>query len=159
MWVPTHAPNPLVIRPGSIPTLLMCHACRLPPGTCPSHGSFLSQWFFNGGAYYRVTTPHAQVRREVDLSLLVLGVWLGNHLSLLVLLFGVPRPEASTLYCAASYCVASSTLVPTWVSGGGTTRMQALLALNPVSARGRSTPESWSTPEAWSTPFLTSLRP
>ena len=50
----------------------------------------------NDGAYCRVPTPHARIRSEVDLYLLVLGVWLRNHLSLLVLLFGVPRPEAST---------------------------------------------------------------
>jgi len=85
--VPTHAPQLLVTRPGSVFALLTYHACRLPPGTWPSHGSYLSQWFSNGGAYYRVPTPHAQIFRELGLSLLVLGVWLGNYISLLLLLF------------------------------------------------------------------------
>jgi len=86
-WVPTHAPQLLVTRPGSISALLTYHACRVPPGTWPSHGSYFSQWFSNGGAYCRVPTPHAQILRKLGLSLLVLGVWLGNHLSLLLLLF------------------------------------------------------------------------
>jgi len=71
--VPTHAPKILVTRSGSVSAFLTCHACRLPPGTWPSHGSFLSQWFSNGGAYCRVPTPHAQILRELGLSLLVLG--------------------------------------------------------------------------------------
>jgi len=90
--MPTHAPKLLVTRPGSVSAFLTCHACRLPYGTWPSHGSFLSQWISNDGAYCRVPTPHAQILRELGLSLLELGVWLGNHLSRLLSLFGVPPP-------------------------------------------------------------------
>jgi len=86
-WVPTHAPQLLVTCLGSVYALLTYYACRLPPGMWPSHGSYLSQWLSNGGAYCRIPTPHAQILRELGLSLLVLGVWLGNHLSLLLLLF------------------------------------------------------------------------
>ena len=37
-WVPTHAPQPLVTRPGSISTFLSHHACRLPLGRGPLPG-------------------------------------------------------------------------------------------------------------------------
>jgi len=65
-------------------------------------GSSLSQWLFNGGAYYRVPTPHARIPHELGLSLLVTRVWLGNHLSSSIFTIEVPRPEASTpcLYVA-----------------------------------------------------------
>jgi len=91
-WVPTHAPKILVTRPGSVSAVLTCYAFRLPPGTWPSHGSSLSQWFSNGGAYCRDLMSHAHIHRELGISLLELGVWLGNHLSRLLLLFRVPRP-------------------------------------------------------------------
>jgi len=58
-----------------------------PMGRGPPSGSFLSQWLSNGSAYLRVPIPHTWIRREVDPSLLILGMWLGSHLSLLVLLF------------------------------------------------------------------------
>ena len=109
----------LVTRPMSVSTSPTCHACRLPPGTWPSHGSSLSQWFSNGGVYCRIPTPHAQIRRELSLSLLGLRVWLGNHLSCLLLLFRVPRPEASTpLPCRPLHGCSCP-----WVSGGGTTQI------------------------------------
>jgi len=57
--------------PKEFPAFLTCHACRSPSGTWPSHGSSLSQWFSNGGAYCRVPTPHAWIPRELGLSLLV----------------------------------------------------------------------------------------
>ena len=88
-WLPgcqLMRPSFLVTRPGSVSALLAYHACILPPGTSPSHGSYRSQWFSNGGACYRIPTPHAQILCELGLSLLVLGVWFGNHLSLLLLL-------------------------------------------------------------------------
>jgi len=80
-------PSFLVTRPASISALLTYHTCRLPPGMWSFQGPYLSQWFSNGGAYCRVPMPHAQILRELGLSLLVLGVWLGNHFSLLLLLF------------------------------------------------------------------------
>ena len=43
-----------------------------------------------------IPTPHARVPRELGLSLLVTGVWLGNHLFRSIFTVGVPRPEAST---------------------------------------------------------------
>ena len=97
-------------------TFLTCHACRSSSGTWPSHGSSLSQWLSRGGAYCRVPTPHARIPCELGLSLLELGVWLGNHLSYLLLLSGVPRPEASTpLLCRLQH----GHPYP-WVSGGDT---------------------------------------
>ena len=39
--------------PWEFPALLTCHACRSPLGRDP-YDSSLSQWLFNGGAYYRV---------------------------------------------------------------------------------------------------------
>ena len=41
-WVPTHAPQSLVTRPGGVSTFLSYHA-RGPPWSWPSHGSCLSQ--------------------------------------------------------------------------------------------------------------------
>jgi len=46
--------------------LLTCHACRSPLGRDPYQLS-LSQWLFNGGAYYRIPTPHARVPRKTTL--------------------------------------------------------------------------------------------
>ena len=70
--MPTHAPNLWVIRPGSsLPYSRSMHADH-PLGRDPSDSS-LSQWLFNGGAYYRVPTPHARIPRELGLSLLVTG--------------------------------------------------------------------------------------
>jgi len=89
-------PQPLVTCPGSISALHTYHACRLPPETWPSHGSYLSQWFSKGGAYCRVPMPHARVLRESGLSLLIPGIWLWSHLSLpLLLLWGI---EARSLH-------------------------------------------------------------
>ena len=62
----------------------------------PGRGSSLSQWLSNGGVYCRVPTPHAQILRELGLSLLVLGVWLENHLSLSI--FTVWDAEARGLH-------------------------------------------------------------
>jgi len=61
--------------PWEFPALLTCHACRSPLGRDP-HESSLSQWLFNGGAYYCAPTPHAWVPRDLGLSLLATGVWL-----------------------------------------------------------------------------------
>ena len=70
------------------PAFLTCHACGLPSGTWPPQGSFMSQWLSSGGAYCRVPTPHVQILRELGLSLLVLGVWLENHISLPIIAVG-----------------------------------------------------------------------
>ena len=156
-WLPgcqLLSPSSLVTRPGSVSALLTYHACRLPPGTWPTHGSYLSQWFSIGGAYCRVPTPHAQILRELSLSLLVLGVWLGNHLSLLLLLFwgiearGLHALTAPPPIMPLPYCAAPSTVTPTHGYRG----------VAPPNCK-RFLVWTQSTPEAWSTPLLTSLRP
>jgi len=152
--------QPLVTRLESVSALLTCHACRLPPGTLPSHGSSLSQWFPDGGAYCRVSTPHAQILRELGLSLLVLGMWLGNHLSCLLSFFEVPRPEASTpLPCHLLLCRPLHGHSYPWVAGGGTTQLRALLGPNPVNAQGRLTPEVGQRPRPGRSPFLLHCTP
>jgi len=72
-----------------------CHACSSPIGRDPYESS-LSQWIFDGGAYYRTPYTHARIPRDLFLSILVTGMWLKNHLFGLSLLVRVPRPEAST---------------------------------------------------------------
>jgi len=47
-WVPTHAPQPLVTRPGSVSTFLSYYA-HGSPLAWPSPGSYLSQGFPRGG--------------------------------------------------------------------------------------------------------------
>ena len=87
--------------PWEFPALLTCHACRSPLRRDPYESS-LSQWLFNGGAYYHIPTPHAQIPRDLGLSLLVTRVWLENHLSLSIFTVEVPRPEDSTTYLGAA---------------------------------------------------------
>jgi len=48
LWVPTHAPQPLVTRPGSVPTFLSYYA-HGSPWAWPSHGSYLSRGSPRGG--------------------------------------------------------------------------------------------------------------
>jgi len=152
-WVPTHTPKLLVTRPVSVFAFLTYHACRSPSGTWPSHGSYLSQWVSNGGVCCRVPTPYAQIPHELGLSLLELGVWLGNHLSRLLSLFGVPRLEASTplpcrlLLCRLLPCRPLHGRSYPWVSGVTLLRHRHILGPNPANAQD------------WSTPLFTLLRP
>jgi len=119
-WVPTHAPQPLVMCPGNISTFFSYHACRIPPGTWPSPGPYLSQRFSKGGVHCRVSTPYAWVLHESGLSLRVLGVWLWSHLSLLFITLlryrgpRPPRPFRGLLPCRPLHG-----LPYPWVSGGG----------------------------------------
>ena len=118
------------------------------------YGSFLSQWLSNGGAYYRVPTPHARVPHDLGLSLLVTGVWLENHLTLSIFTVEVPRPEAS-MPCL---CAAPSTVALTHEPASLRGHFPNLLYFprvppsechhvdfgqrpRPVNARGWSTPE------------------
>jgi len=129
---------------------LTCHACRSPSGTWPSHGSSLSQWLSSGGAYCRVPTPHVRIPREFGLSLLVLGVWLENHFLYLLLLSGVPRPEARGFH--APTVPPPTVLPPPRLSRpmgirrghlpGLQNSLKRLYHADPGGARGRSTPEA-----------------
>jgi len=91
-WMPTHASNLWVIRPGSsLPYSRAMHADH--PWDVTLYGSSLSQWLFSGGAYYRVPTPHARVPCDLGLPLLVAGVWIENHLVYLLLLLRCRGPR------------------------------------------------------------------
>ena len=84
-----------VIRPGRLlPKSRVMH---------PDHpwSVTLTSLFFPSGSLVverttAIPTPHARVPHELGLSLLVTGVWLGNHLFRSIFTVGVPRPEAST---------------------------------------------------------------
>ena len=109
--------------PWEFPALLTCHACRSALGRDP-YESFLSQWLFNGGAYYRVPTPHARIPHDLGLSLLATGVWLESHLSLAIFSVEVPRPEDS-MPCLG----AAPSLAPLLMS---LTRLLPVLLIFPV---------------------------
>ena len=78
-WMPTHAPNLWVIRPGnSLPYSRAMHADH------PWDVTLTSRLFPSGSlTVVRTTafpTPHARTPRDLGFPLLVTGVWLGNHL-------------------------------------------------------------------------------
>ena len=117
--------------------------------TWPSHGSSQSQWFSNGGAYCCVPTPHAQIRRELGLSLQVLGVWLWNHLSRLLSLFGVLRPEASMPLTVPPPTMSPPprSFLPVGIGGWyhsdtSTSWSEPSQRPRPVNTRGQLTPEA-----------------
>jgi len=64
-WVPTHVPQPLVTRPGSVSTFLLHHAHGFPPRRGPLPGRI----------YPRDSIEVAWVLHESGYSLLVLGIW------------------------------------------------------------------------------------
>jgi len=109
-WVPTHAPNLWGHPPWAFPALFTCHACRSRLERDPYESS-LSQWLFDGRAYYR-PTPHARIPRDLGLSLLLTGMWLENHLFRSIFTVGVPRPEACTPYLDVAPSSASLTCEP-----------------------------------------------
>jgi len=112
-----------------LPSSRAMHADH-PLGCGPPSKTFLSQSFSNGDAYFRLPTPHAWVRREADPSLLVMEMWLENHLSPILLLFwgtearGLHASIVPPPTCVSSYlcrlllvlpptCAAPSTVTPT----------------------------------------------
>ena len=94
-WVPTHAPNLWGHPPWAFPASFTFHACRSPLGRDPYESSLSSGSLM----VVRTTafpTPHARIPRDLGLSLLVTGMWLGNHLFWSIFTVGLPRPETST---------------------------------------------------------------
>jgi len=115
-WVPTHAPQPLVTRPGSISTFLSYHARGLSLGCGPLPGRVCPRGF----------PKVAWVLRESGHSLLVLEIWPWSHLSLLfitVLRYRGPRPPHQ--YRGLLLCRPLHGLPYPWVSGGGTIGAEA----------------------------------
>ena len=64
-WVPTHAPQPLVTRPGSVSTFLSYHAHGSPPGRGPLMGRI----------WPRGLQEVVWVLHKSGYSSLVLGIW------------------------------------------------------------------------------------
>ena len=109
-WVPTHAPQVLVTRPGSVSAFLSHHAHGLSPGRGPLPGRI----------YPRDSPEVAWVLHESGYSLLVLGIWPWSHLSLsliTVLRYWGPRPPPP--YRGLLLCRPLHGLPYPWVSGDG----------------------------------------
>jgi len=101
-WVPTHAPRPLVTRPGSVSTFLSYHAHGSPPG----HGPLM------GRIWPRGLPKVAWVLHKSGYSSLVLGIWPWSHLSLLFI--------TVLRYWGPSWCCPLHGLSYPWVSRGDT---------------------------------------
>jgi len=95
-WVPTHAPQPLVTRPGSVSAFLSYHACGLPLGRGPLSGRICPS---DSPKVARVATSYTSCMSTSRVRLLPTGTGnmaLKQHFSSLYYCSEVPGSEASS---------------------------------------------------------------
>ena len=142
-WMPTHAPNLWVIRPGSS----LSYSCAM-NADHPWDVTLTGRLFPSGSLMVMRTTafptPHAWTIRDLGFPLLVTGVWPENHPFRFIFTVELPMPEA---FSPCLEAVPSS--APLNCEPSETLPCFANLLVGPCL---RAPPCLWSTPESedWS---------